>query len=164
MKTALLIGAAIVLGGNVANAEELGIIGRAFENDVPVIFKLVDEFPTATARAALPWLTVISWRYDGSVNNGMPTEGVNEAMVRLERAIESSLLRENFARHAYSRTGNGLKELVCYISDRDEFISAFNDALRDHPRYPIEIEFYNDAEWEDLRKLLEGFRRGPDAP
>lgn len=140
-------------------AQERGIIGRIFEDGLPVIFKLVDEFPTETIRTALPWLTVISWSYDGSSNNGMPTKNVNEAMVRLERAIENSLLRESFARHAYSRTGNGLKELVYYVSDRDAFMAVFNDALNAHPPYPIEIKFYNDAEWKDFRDLLEAFRR-----
>lgn len=154
-----MIGAAIVLGGTVANTQEHGIIGRIFENDLPVIFRLVDELPAGTARAALPWLAVISWKYDGSSNNGMPTEAVNEVMVRLDRAIEESVLREGFARHAYSRTGNGLKELVYYISDRDAFMFAFNAAIKDHPPYPIEIVFYNDPEWEDLRKLLERFHR-----
>lgn len=99
------------------------------------------------------------WNYDGSSNNGMPPGAVNEKMIMLEEVIENMLLGEGLAQHAYSRTGNGLKELVYYISDRTEFMSAFNDALGEHPRYPIEIKFYNDPEWEDLRKLLEEFRR-----
>jgi hypothetical protein len=143
----------------VTEAEEPGIIGRAFEDGSPVIFKLVNELPPESTRTALPWLTVISWKYDGSSNNGMPAMSVNEEMVRLERAIENSLLRESLARHAYSRTGNGLKELVYYVSGRDEFMAAFNDALNAHPPYPIEITFYNDAEWKDLRDLLETFRQ-----
>lgn len=158
MKIAALIGTVIMLGGGMAEAQEGGIIGRTFEDNLPVIFKLVDEFPDQVTRAALPWLTVISWKYDGSSTNGMPSEGANEAMVMLEQGIEDSLLREGFMQHAYSRTGNGLKQLVYYIADRDEFMAAFNDALADHPRYPIEINFYYDSEWEDFRKLLEAFR------
>ena len=144
---------------NMTNSQERGIIGRSYENDLPVIYKLVDEIPDQSVRAALPWLTVISWKYDGSGNNGMPEEALNQSMVQLERAIENSLLKPTSCRHAYSRTGNGNKEFVYYISDRDAIMSEFNEALSGHPRYPIEINFYNDPEWEDFRKLLESFRQ-----
>ena len=160
MKIGVLIGFAILLGGCMAEPQEFGIIGQTLENDMPVIYRLVDELPDQATRSALPLLTVISWRYDGSANNGMPAQSTNEAMIRLEDAIEGSILKTGLARHAYSRTGNGLKELAYYIADRDEFMAAFNNSLTDHPRYPIEINFYDDAEWEDFRKLLEAFRSG----
>ncbi len=34
-----------------------------------------------------------------------------------------------------------------------EFIAAFNDALADKPRFPIEITFYEDPQWSELRDL-----------
>jgi hypothetical protein len=148
-----------MFGGGMAKAQEVGLIGRTFEDGLPVVYRLVDELPTESARAALPWLTVISWSYDGSSHNGMPAMSVNDAMVRLERAMENALLRDGVARHAYSRTGNGLKEFVYYVSDRDEFIAALNDALSSHSKYPIEITFYHDPEWKDFRDLLEVFRQ-----
>jgi hypothetical protein len=141
-----------------AEAQELGIIGQTTEDGFAVVFKFVDELPSQQDRERLPWLTVISWKYDGSSRNGMPPESVNQQMIALERAInelESAVL----CRHAYSRTGNGLKELVYYISDQDEFMNAFNDALREHPRYPIEITFYEDQQWGDFQKFRERFNR-----
>lgn len=141
------------------DSTDLGIIGRVYEDGSAVIYKLVDEFPEQDVRSALPWLTVISWQYDGSASDGMPEAGVNEKMVQLEQAIESALVRSGFCRHAYSRTGNGLKELVYYIADREAFMSEFNAAMSGHVRYPIEIGFYDDPEWEDLHKLLGRFRR-----
>ena len=135
---------------NMAKSRELGIIGRSYEDDLPVIYKLVDEMPEKSVRVVSPWLTVIAWKYDGGENNGMPGESVFQSMVRLETAIEDALLRPGFCQHAYSRTGNGLKELVYYISDREAFLSEFNEVVSGHPRYPIEINFYNDPEWEDF--------------
>lgn len=140
--------------------QEAGLIARAFENDLPVIFKLVDDLPDESIRASFPWLTVVSWKYDGSQNNGMPAQSVNDKMIKLEQAIESSSALGELAKHAYSRTGNGLKEFAYYVADRDEFLAAFNDSLSGHPRYPIEIEFFRDEEWEDFRRILQGIRRG----
>lgn len=144
---------------HMGNSHDLGIIGRSYEDGLPVIYKLVEEIPEESLRAASPWLTVVSWKYDGSGNNGMPEKDLNQSMVRLEGAIEGALVRPGFCRHAYSRTGNGLKELAYYISDREAFMSAFNDAMSRNPRYPIEINFYNDPEWQDFVGLLEAFRR-----
>ena len=141
-----------------SEAQDLGIIGEGKEDGLPVIFKFVDELPTLETRQKFRWLTVISWKYDRSIRNGMPPEATNKQMIALEDAIDE-LEEAAMCRHAYSRTGNGLKELVYYIPDRDQFMAAFNGALREHPRYPIEIKFYEDERWEDFQKIRGRFKR-----
>jgi len=138
--------------------EELGIIGETKEDGLPLIYKFVDELPSPETREKFRWLTVISWKYDRSVRNGMPPENTNKQMLALEHAVDE-LEEAALCRHAYSRTGNGLKELVYYIVDRDEFMVAFNTALRNQPRYPLEIKFYEDQEWEDFQTIRRLFKR-----
>ncbi len=73
-------------------------------------------------------------------------------MKQLEASIDT--LQENeLSVQVYARTGKGLKELVYYIGDRDEFMSAFNQALSDQPRYPLDIEFFEDPDWKDLQTV-----------
>jgi hypothetical protein len=134
-----------------------GVIGRAFEGDRPVIYKFVNEPPSDEKRQALPWLTIISWRYDGSTNNGMPQQELNQRMISLENAIEEGVVTERFCEHAISRTGNNLKELIYYINDRDSFTERLNLALRNHERYPIEITFYEDPEWQEFGRTRADF-------
>ena len=136
----------------------LGIIGETKEDGLPVLYRFVDESPSQETRERFGWLTVISWKYDRTVRNGLPPEDTNKRMLALERAIDG-LEEAALCCLAYSRMGNGLKELVYYISERDRFMNAFNNALSEHPRYPIEINFYEDREWEDFEKLRELFRR-----
>jgi hypothetical protein len=57
---------------NSSEAQEKGIIGKYTEDGSPVILKFVNEFPTEDVRNVYRWLTVISWKYDGKQNNGMP--------------------------------------------------------------------------------------------
>lgn len=137
-------------------AEEKGIIGRVYENDMPVIYKFVNETPSKETIEKFLELTVISWDYDGSKNNGMPENFDNQGMMNLEEAIDD-IESNKFCTHAYSRTGNNLKELVYYIHDQEQFMTAFNKALAKHPEYPIEIKFYKDPEWSDFQKLLKDF-------
>lgn len=139
------------------NSQEKGIIGTYQEDGFPVVLKFVNELPDHELRQQYGWLTVISWKYDGSERNGMPPEETNEQMMALEHAIDESLQMKGLCKHAYSRTGNNLKELVYYISDRDEFMKHFNSALAEHPTYPIEINFYEDRTWRDFQTILERF-------
>ena len=84
----------------------------------------------------------------------MPGNDANRAMIKLEKAIEDLVENTDCCRHAYSRTGNNLKEFVYYIESREAFLAGFNDALASHPRYPIEINFYEDQDWEDFQRIL----------
>src|SRR5690606_35099138 len=118
-----------------------------------VLYSFINELPDAEIRDDLQWLTVIAWKYEGAAN-GMPLPEDNERMIVLEDVIHDHIENDKVLRHVYSRTGNNLKELVYYIRDQEQFLEAFNDALRDHPRYPIDIKFFEDKEWEDFRKLL----------
>ena len=103
-------------------------------------------------------LSVVSWQYDGIENNGMPLSAINKKMIALEDALENTMITSKRYQHAYSRTGNNLKELVFYSSSQDDFMRLLNMTLAEHERYPIEITFYEDQEWSELKKLLEDFK------
>ena len=140
--------------------EELkkGVIGKTVEDGKPVIWKFVNEYPDKTRKDKYQWLTVVSWKYDGKSNNGMPLKEINNQMIKLEEAIED-IQKKELCIHAYSRTGNNLKELVYYIPDQTKFMKAFNEALKNHPKYPIKINFYKDSNWKDFTKLLDLFNK-----
>lgn len=139
--------------------EHKGIIGRYYEDEFPIIVKFVNELPIIETQNNLPLLTVVSWKYDGTSNNGMPTKEINEKMIALEDALANSMDKSNLFVHAYSRTGNNLKEFVYYSKNQDEFMSLLNESLKSHENYPIIIDFYDDPEWTELKKLIKDFKR-----
>lgn len=139
--------------------EEKGIIGRYYENESPVIVKFVNKFPDDSTRRKFPMLTVISWKYEGETNNGIPLTEINNKMIALEEAIEKTTDASKAYLHAYSRTGNNLKELVYYSSSQGNFMELLNKALAKHERYPIEIDFYKDPEWNEFKELMEDFKK-----
>jgi len=140
--------------------EPKGVIGRSYKDGLPVIWKFVNEAPTSQKRAALPWLAVISWKYDGSANNGMPPKAVNDRMITLEQTIEREVEKEDICQHAISKTGSNLKEFIYYIHDRDAFVQRLDAALKSHERYPIEITFYEDRNWKEHEKARSLFSNG----
>jgi len=137
--------------------ENKGIIGEYYVDDLPVIVKLVNELPNKSTIEKLPFLTVVSWKYDGSANNGMPPAEINERMIVLEDSLVSSISKSNKFLHAYSRTGNNLKEFLYYSTSQVEFMNMLNKTLEKHDVYPIEINFYEDPTWSEFKKLLSDF-------
>ena len=138
-------------------SEETWSVGEATVKGMPVIYKFMNEFPDDSTRKRMRWMTVVSWAYDGSDNNGMPPKDLNEAMIALEDGLEKISGREELYYDVYSATGKNLKEFVFYITDREKFMLNFNKALNGHPLYPIEINFYEDEEWSELKELQEDF-------
>ena len=147
------------MSSQVKAEEEKGIIGRVYEDGLPVIYKFVNELPGTEIRNQLTWLTVISWKYDGTSNNGMPFDDDNQRMIILENTIEDKIENDKVLRHAYSRTGNNRKELVYYIHGQEQFLKSFNQALSRHSRYHIEINFFEDKKWEDFQRVLNDFSK-----
>ena len=41
-----------------------------------------------------------------------------------------------------------------YIGNREQFLASLNLVLRSHPRYPIEISFYEDPQWRELEQFI----------
>ena len=145
---------------NIESKEELkGVIGRYYENDLPVIMKFVNELPENKIISKFSYLTIISWKYDGSTNNGMPLDEINQRMIILEDAIEKAMKSYKTFIHAYSRTGNNLKEFAYYSSSQDDFMKMLNKTLEKHADYPIEISFYEDKEWSDFKIVLKDFSK-----
>jgi hypothetical protein len=139
--------------------EQKGIIGRYYENELPVIVKFVNELPEKKVMSELTFLTVISWKYDGTERNGMPLTEVNNRMITLEEAIEKSMNSTELFTHVYSRTGNNLKELAYYSKSQKDFMEILNRTLEKHDAYPIEINFYEDKEWADFKTVIKDFKK-----
>ena len=131
-----------------------GRIVRTYKDGLPILWTFVPEMPEEAIRRALPWMVVVSWTYDGTDRNGMPSLDVNEEMMRLDDAL-TNLERAMFCFEAYRRIGNGLREFIYYVSNCESFMQELNRKLESHPTYPIEIKFYDDEQWSDFAELID---------
>jgi hypothetical protein len=139
-----------------SSAEATGRIVRTEKDGMAILWTYVPEMPNEFDRRSRPWLAVLSWSYNGSMNNGMPDVSTNEAMLALDEAL-GTIEKANFCGEAYRRVGYNLREFVFYVAERESFMGALNEVLADQPRYPLEIKFYEDGDWSDFRKLIEDF-------
>lgn len=140
------------------SSEPRGRIVRTEKDGVPILWTYVPEMPSEADRLTCPWLTVVRWAYDGSLSNGMPDPEANRGMLVVDDAL-GAIERLKHCQAAYRRVGNGLREFVLYVADREQFLTALNHALAEHPRLPIEITFYEDKAWADLQQLIDDFSK-----
>ncbi len=123
------------------------------EDGLPIVVKHLSHSPSAAIRAGLQHLAVIRWPYDGSTNNGLPTPEDNERMNQLEDNLEK-LETPGRVMLAYTKTGNGLKEFAIRCQSQEEFMEALNQGLAGQPVYPIEIDLYEDPDWQDFDAFM----------
>lgn len=70
---------------------ETGVIGRLYEDGLPLIYSFVKEQPSQDNVARFQWLTIISLKYDGSNNNGMPLKATNTQMLALQDSLSGAV-------------------------------------------------------------------------
>lgn len=146
------------------DSEAQWIIGEVPIHGRPVLYVLIAELPDPDVRRQLPQLVVVSWKYNGDDNNGMPPPETNSRMMELDDILSSQFEDKVDSFRAYSRTGDNLKEFTYYVASTDAFMDRLNASLRDSPWFPIEITFVHDADWSDLRDIASLFneRIAPD--
>jgi hypothetical protein len=136
-------------------------VGTADQDGQPILIRVRGEMPDAAQRAGHGQLIVVGWPYDGT-DTGMPGDEDKAAMADFEQAIEAVLERSGIGVHVASLTGAGHREWRYYTPDAEAFVAALNTSLEGHPTYPLEIEMFDDAEWQGLQQLLDGLEEGDD--
>jgi hypothetical protein len=136
-------------------------VGTADQDGQPIIIRVRGPLPDHAARQANDRLIVIGWPYDGN-ETGLPAEADKASMDRFEEALEAGLSGTTLGVQVASLTGAGHKEWRYYAPDAEAFVAALNDSVADHPTYPLEIEMFDDAEWQGLQQLLDGLDEHED--
>jgi hypothetical protein len=128
-------------------------LSKAQINGVPLIIRTRSRMPALPDREIYDKLVIITWPYAEN-ESGMPLTDERQAMYRLEDAIEQSIEPSGLAVQAVSMTGNGKKEWRYYTYDTDEFMAKLNKELAGHPAYPIDIQTFEDSNWEALSEWI----------
>ena len=108
------------------------------------VFRARFAKPDRPDLASLVWAIVIRWPYEGEA---MPPAEVSAAQQNFEDAVDP-LAESTHSELVHVSTGMGLKEWIFYARTREEFMAELNALLSGQPRYPLDIEFFEDPGWE----------------
>jgi hypothetical protein len=124
------------------------------EGDGPKIWQIRESFPDNLDSAQYPVAVVVEWAYS---DDGLPDSETLSAMHAFEELLDHLNTETGNSFLVHKIRGSGVSELCYYVKDCNQFMTGFNDALSGQARYPIEIEFINDPEWEYRRSILDNF-------
>src|SRR5215203_2148646 len=119
------------------------------------VFRVRFSKPSRPDLASLAWAIVIQWPYDS--DQPMPPADVNAAQQSFEEALDP-LASSSHSELVQVSTGNGLKRWIFYARSREEFMAELNELLSGHPRYPLDIEFFEDPRWELWEDMVKDLR------
>ena len=136
-------------------------VGTADQDGQPLVIRVRGQMPPAPERQRHAHLVVVGWPYDGT-DTGLPTDADSVLMQAFEDAVAAGAERGGAGVQVASLTGAGHKEWRYYAAEADAFVAALNDSLGGHETYPLEIEMFDDAEWQGLQQLLDGLDEDQD--
>ena len=118
------------------------------ENGLPFVLRFREDLPDESLRGKLSTLIVISWFFETEDGNGLPKNEDQQLMEEFENVLDDELVEKGTARLMTVFTGEGLREWQLYTDDEEFFVEKFNRALADVPALPLEIEAFEDGNWD----------------
>lgn len=128
-------------------------VGTTNENP-PTIIRARSNLPNANYRGNYQHLIVIKWSYIANSDTGMPDKTTQESMDSFENALTSKLSEQDIGILTVIITGQSLKEWRYYTSDAQKFMSTINEISHDNKPYPIDLQLFNDPDWEALNEVI----------
>lgn len=105
-------------------------------------------------RQRYPALVIAAWPYDLDEEKGLPDKKTYEQMHGFQEAVHAALKESGVGVEAASLLGRGVKEWRYYATEPQAFLEVFNQALAALPEFPIEMQSYDDPDWDGLTELL----------
>lgn len=105
-------------------------------------------------RSRFPALIIAAWPYDLGDDKGLPDRKTYEQMHAFQEAVHTALTQTGAGLEAATLLGRGVKEWRYYAADPEAFLDVFNKALAALPEFPLEMQSFDDPDWDGLTELL----------
>jgi Family of unknown function (DUF695). len=123
----------------------------ALENGLPFTLRFREDLPGESVMKRLSTLMVVSWTFDSPDDRGMPSEEELDRMERFEALTDEHLVERGVARLMTVFTGDGVREWQFYTADPEIFMEKLNAALKNEPVMPLDIEAFDDENWDGYK-------------
>ena len=103
-----------------------------------------------------PRRLTIQWHYPADDTSGMPSDAQIAEMREVEDLLQEHLDYDRTAILAFVHTRSGTRTWHYYITDKKLVADRVNQALRNHPDLPLELQVINDPDWDELAQVYQG--------
>lgn len=106
------------------------------------------------SKASHPWIAAITFKYDGSNNNAMPSEDDYESLNHIEESILQELLDKDGYLYIGRQTANNERDVYFACKDFRKPSKVFYKIQRDYSnKFEIEYDIYKDKYWQSFERF-----------
>jgi hypothetical protein len=118
------------------------------EDGLPVYIRYREDLPDEDEFKKLKTLMLITWAFESPDGSGYPPEDDADVMEDFENLMDESLVETGVARLMIVFNGEGVRKWFFYTAEQEIFMLRLNEALAGEPVLPLEIEVYEDENWD----------------
>ncbi|MEA1880530.1 MAG: DUF695 domain-containing protein [Campylobacterota bacterium] len=120
------------------------------DKEFPVFSLFLRDIPETIEIKKFSHMISIFWSYPVTDDTGLPSTEIIKAHSDIEKSLKA--IDDHIdSLYVAQITGNGRKEWIWYTKDIDKWWDRFSKALKDHPKYPLDIETAKESNWKTYR-------------
>lgn len=127
--------------------DEFSILRADLENGRPLIACMNMHLLEYDAKASYPWISVLTFHFNGELNDGLPDKGDFEKLGAIEdQAIEE--LKGYGYLYIGRETADNVKESYFAGKDFRKISKVFNAIQLNNPEYKVSVRIFKDKYWQ----------------
>ncbi len=134
--------------------DEHSILKAELESGNKLIAVVNTQLLNWDSKASHPWIAVITFRYDGQSNNGMPNEEDYQRLNEIEESILQQLADKDGYLYIGRQTASNEREIYFACKDfRKPSIVFFKIQQDNENKFEIEYDIYKDKYWQSFERF-----------
>lgn len=134
--------------------DEHSILEAELENGNNLIAVVNTQLLNWDRKASHPWIAVITFKYGGNNNNGMPCENDYQRLNEIEERILEQLSDKDGYLYIGRQTANNERDIYFACKDfRKPAKIFFKIQQENHNKFEIEYDIYKDKYWQSFERF-----------
>lgn len=130
------------------------ILEAELENGNKLIAVVNSQLLNWNSKASHPWIAIITLKYDGSNNNGMPNKNDYQCLDQIEESILQQLSDRDGYLYVGRQTANSERDIYFACKDFRKPSKVFFKIQQDYnDRFKIEYDIYKDKYWQSFERF-----------
>ncbi len=130
------------------------LLDAKLENGKPLIALVNADLLNWDSKASHPWIAVLTIKYDGSKNNGMPNERDQQILLKIEEDIMLELKDHDGYLNIGRQTVDGEREIYFACKDYRKPSKVFFEIQKTYSEsLEIDYDIYKDKYWQSFERF-----------
>ncbi len=129
-------------------------IEATLKNKKPLFAVINSQMLSWDQKASHPWIALVTIKYDGSENNGLPSKDMHNTLCEIEEKIDMELTDKNGYLNAGRETADGERKFYFACREFRKPAKVMYAVQQTHAdQFEMEYEIYKDKYWQTFERF-----------